>query len=272
MKMVIQSAISYLTDLKYILSYKKNSEILSYDDYFKHDKYEKYEKEELNLSKKKCSICKLKFKDSIIISKQTHEKAFSNEVFILSKLNHNNIIQLLDANPITYTIYLPYFQEGDLFTYVEKNGTKFNNQTIFNLFNKLIPSVKYIHSQNIVHKDIKLENFVLYGNTIILIDFEMSEYIKNDQELQKSIIQFGTPQYRSPEGRNWYFSKATDMWCLGIILYIMRYLEYPDLETLQLKYNDKLDNLISDLMKKNWEERLTIDNLEKKLGETIKTS
>lgn len=271
MKMVIQSAISYLTDLKYILSYKKNSETLNYD-YYKLDKYEKYEKEELRLSQKKCSICKLKFKDSIIISKQTHENAFKNEVFILSKLNHNNIIQLLDVNPITFTIYLPYFQEGDLFSYIEKNGTKFNNQTILNLFNKLIPSLKYIHSQNIVHKDIKLENFVLHGDSIILIDFEMSEYIENDQELQKSVIQFGTPQYRSPEGRNWYFSKATDMWCLGIILYIMRYLEYPTLQSVTLKYNDNLDNLITDLMKKNWEERLTITELEEKLTETIKTN
>ena len=118
MKMVIKSAISYLTDLKYILSYNKNSETLNYD-YYKLDKYEKYEKEELRLSQKKCSICKLKFKDSIIISKQTHEKAFSNEAYILSKLNHNNVIQLLDTNPFNYTIYLPYFHEGDLFTYVE---------------------------------------------------------------------------------------------------------------------------------------------------------
>lgn len=272
MKMLIQSAISYLTDIKYILNYNKNRETLSYDDFYKLDKYDKYEKEELNLSKKKCTICKLKFKNSIIISKQTHEKAFKNELFILSKLNHNNVIQLLDANPITYTIYLPYFKEGDLFSYIEKNGIRLDTKKIFNLFNKLIPSVKYIHSQNIVHKDIKLENFVLHGDTIILIDFEMSEYIENDQELQKSVIQFGTPQYRSPEGRNWNFSKATDMWCLGVVLYIMRYLEYPILSSVTIKYNDSLDNLITDLMKKNWEERLTITELEHKLTETIKTS
>lgn len=273
MKMVIQSAISYLTDIKYILSYKKNRETLSYDDFYKLDKYEKYTKEELNLSKKKnYSICKLKFKDSTIISKQTHEKAFSNEANILSKLNHNNVIQLLDANPFNYTIYLPYFHEGDLFTYVENNGNKFNNETIFNLFNKLIPSVKYIHSQNLVHKDIKLENFVLHRDTIILIDFEMSEFIENEKELYKSPISFGTPQYRSPEGKNWYFTKATDIWCLGVMLYIMRYLEYPDLGTLKFKYDDNLDNLITNLMKKNWEERLTITELEDKLTKTIKTS
>ena len=52
----------------------------------------------------------------------------------------------------------------------------------------------------------------------------------------------------------------------------MRYLEYPDLETLKFKYDDDLDNLITNLMKKNWEERLTITELEEKLLKTIKTS
>ena len=268
MKMVMRSTLSYFNDLWYILNYKKNNEILSF---YKCDKYEKYEKEELRLSRKKCSIYKLKLKNSIIISKQTNENSFKNEVFILSKLNHNNIIQLLDYNPYNYTMYLPYFNEGDLFTYVENNGNKLNQSKILSLFSKLIPSVKYCHSENIVHKDIKLENFVMHREMIILIDFEMSDKIENENELHKSAIPFGTPEYRSPEGRNWYFTKATDIWCLGVILYILRYLEYPNLETPKLKYNDNLDKLITDLMKKNWEERLTINELEKNLAKTIKT-
>ena len=262
MKMVIQSTLSYLSDLKYTISYKKNSEL---------DKYEKFQKEKLSLSKK-CSIYKLNFKNTNIISKQTSEKNFRNEVFILSKLSHNNIIQLLDANPLNHTIYLPYYPEGDLFTYVENNGNKFDIVQVFSLFSKLIPSVKYCHSENIVHKDIKLENFVMHREMIILIDFEMSERIENENELQKSLIQFGTPQYRSPEGRNLHFTKATDIWCLGVMLYIMRYLEYPDLISVKLKYNDDLDNLITDLMKKKWEERLNITELEEKLTKTIKTN
>ena len=43
-------------------------------------------------------------------------------------------------------------------------------------------------------------------------------------------------------------------------------------KNLKFKYDDDLDNLISDLMKKNWEERLTITELEEKLAKTIKTS
>ena len=67
MKMVIQSTLSYLSDLKYTISYKKNSEL---------DKYEKFQKEKLSLSKK-CSIYKLNFKNTNIISKQTSEKKIS---------------------------------------------------------------------------------------------------------------------------------------------------------------------------------------------------
>lgn len=67
---------------------------------------------------------------------------------------------------------------------------------------KILSSVKYMHQIGIVHRDLKLENFVFNEKSennyeLKLIDFGLSEKFSNDSDQFKSIA--GTYMYIAPE-------------------------------------------------------------------------
>lgn len=87
--------------------------------------------------------------------------------------------------------------------------------------------MKYIHSQNIVHRDLKLENILIDDrNNLKLIDFGFSVHIGPDQKLK---IFCGTPSYMAPEivQKKEYSGYATDIWSMGIILFVLLNGHFP---------------------------------------------
>merc|ERR1711988_2057042 len=104
------------------------------------------------------------------------------------------------------------------------------------IFVQICQSVLYMHSLNIVHRDIKLEN-VLFNTDkeANLIDFGFSVVCPKDKRLK---VFCGTPSYMAPEivKRTQYEGKPVDMWSMGILLYALlcgcfpfRAKSYPDL-------------------------------------------
>ena len=80
---------------------------------------------------------------------------------------------------------------------------------------------------NICHRDLKLENILIdERNNVKIIDFGFSVSSAPDQKLK---IFCGTPSYMAPEivQKKDYNGFATDIWSLGIILYVMLSGNYP---------------------------------------------
>lgn len=79
----------------------------------------------------------------------------------------------------------------------------------------------YLHTQNIAHRDIKLDNILIEENTnmIKVIDFGFSVICS----AQKLKIFCGTPSYMAPEivQKREYEGKPVDMWALGVMLFAM---------------------------------------------------
>ena len=81
--------------------------------------------------------------------------------------------------------------------------------------------IKYIHSKNIVHRDLKLGNLFLTGNMQLKIgDFGLSERILGPNHKSQSLS--GTPNYIAPEilmkGGH---SFEVDIWAIGVIAYTL---------------------------------------------------
>lgn len=88
-------------------------------------------------------------------------------------------------------------------------------------------AVRYLHSQQVSHRDLKLENFMMINNSwdIMLIDFGLSFHWKNDMKSEVQSAEqgkiTGTPYYIAPEVLAHSYSEKCDIWSLGVILYML---------------------------------------------------
>ncbi len=111
--------------------------------------------------------------------------------------------------------------EGEsLLNYVKSHpDRKLDEITTKNLFLQIIEGMFYIHSKNIFHRDIKLENIILKNKTIIkIIDFGFGTCSPRNKMLN---FFCGTPSYMPPEivMKKDYLGEFADIWSMGILLY-----------------------------------------------------
>ena len=93
-------------------------------------------------------------------------------------------------------IIMEYISCGDLLTFVRKR-TKLSEKIAKFIFRQIIEALQYIHSKNVIHRDIKLDNILIdLNNTIKLCDFGFAKVINKDA---KTYTKCGTPCYIAPE-------------------------------------------------------------------------
>lgn len=89
---------------------------------------------------------------------------------------------------------------------------------------QILKGLKYIHSKNVIHRDIKLGNLFIDENMKIKIgDFGLAQMITKTQPRRFSVC--GTPNYLAPEiinGKTFGgHSYEVDIWAFGVIVYVM---------------------------------------------------
>ena len=133
----------------------------------------------------------------------------SFEFSLIQSLCHKNIIKayILDTPK---SFIMEFCQLGDL-----KPKKPLVSIELIQTFKQMCEAVQYIHSLNICHLDIKLENFVKDENGVIkLIDFEAAQ---NSMKLVK--LEKGTDIYNAPERKfGDYDGKKADIFSLGVCL------------------------------------------------------
>jgi serine/threonine protein kinase len=223
-------------------------------------------------------------KNFFIIKEHKNIKLFRNELDMLCNLYHKNIIDLIYSEEQYSISYLkfPYYKNGDLFNYIQ-NNFPIKIENIKHYLKKIINSINYCHRHNIIHGDIKLENFVLDNNyNPILIDFESSQRITGQYFLESNVLNIsGTLGYLSPECYLFQIGKCSDIWSLGCLLYHMVFgfgpldiylqinnmIHFYDWDRLDLyiKYPKNSDKTLIDLLKKMLEpyptKRITMDEI-----------
>ena len=166
---------------------------------------------------------------------EEEKKETYNEVLILKKVNHSNIIKFIDvfkkSKPNnTLNIVTEYADDGDLNQKIEKLKKKkspFTEKEIINYLVQICLALNHIHKKKIIHRDIKSGNiFLTKGGLVKLGDFGLSKGFKNTWEKAKSKV--GTPYYLSPEIINSKpYNSKSDIWALGVLLYEMMTFKMP---------------------------------------------
>ena len=113
-------------------------------------------------------------------------EALTNEVNILSKLTHPNIMQIYEIFDDKTNIYIvsEYCKGGELFDIIEKKGN-FTEKDAATIMKQLMGAICYSHQNNIVHKDLKPENILMDKEkddlAIKIIDWGCAETVKTMQ-------------------------------------------------------------------------------------------
>ncbi|KAL7427659.1 hypothetical protein ACHAXH_002292 [Discostella pseudostelligera] len=152
---------------------------------------------------------------------------FYTEIKTLRSLRHPNIIQLYDVFITQDKIYIimEFMSGGELFDYVVQKGT-LTEEEASRIVRKVTSALVYMHSRNVIHRDMKPENLLLahkprssHDIEVKIIDFGLSK-ILSDSPIASSFL--GTRGYLAPEMiQRRDYTKSVDAWALGVIIFVL---------------------------------------------------
>ncbi|GAT20522.1 serine/threonine-protein kinase Chk2 [Aspergillus luchuensis] len=143
-------------------------------------------------------------------SQRSQNEVLHQEIGILKGVSHPNLLCLRDTFDESDGVYLvlELAPEGELFNLIISRQ-KFSESETRCIFIQLFEGLKYLHDRGIIHRDIKPENILVADKelTVKLGDFGLAKII----DVAPEILQ---------ERRYRKYTKAVDVWSLGVVLYI----------------------------------------------------
>ncbi|KAK0732749.1 kinase-like domain-containing protein [Apiosordaria backusii] len=207
------------------------------------------------------------------------------EIAVMKKLNHPNLVQLIEVldDPEEDTLYmvLEMCKKGVVMKVgLGESATPIDEEQCRHWFRDLILGVEYLHSQGVVHRDIKPDNLLLTEDDVLkVVDFGVSEMFEQSTDM-KTAKSAGSPAFLPPElcvaKHGDVSGKAADIWSMGVSLYCLRYGKIPfekfgvlemyeaiRTETPHIPEDEKPDfvDVMRKLMEKDPEKRIKMDEL-----------
>ena len=149
-------------------------------------------------------------------------KEMKNEIAILRRMDHPNIIKIYDMFESKRSVYMimDYCSGGDLFSRIP-----YSEAEAARIMTKLLSAIAYMHSSKVVHRDIKCENVMFEsGNSdseVKVIDFGLSKrYIKASKNYLMH-CKVGTAYTMSPQVIQGEYSSKADTWSAGVVAFTL---------------------------------------------------
>ena len=156
------------------------------------------------------------------------EQEIKNEIDILKKLSHPNIVKIYEfyISNSHYYIITEFCKEGELFSYIKN---KYSERQLAVLFYQVFSGLWYLHDNKILHRDIKLENIMISKKEkdnesgeelfwVKIIDFGTAKIFEKNKK-EKDVV--GSSYYIAPEVLKQNYNEKCDTWSVGVILYMM---------------------------------------------------
>lgn len=157
-------------------------------------------------------------------------KRFEREADFVKKLQHPNIVRLLDFG-YTRDTRLPYicfsYLEGLTVKEALRRDGPFSLRRIIRITREALDALEAAHDMGIIHRDIKPTNVFLErraGEEVVqILDFGLAKALEGERlettGLTRTGYRLGTPRYMSPEmARGEAVVEASDIYSLGLVL------------------------------------------------------
>jgi serine/threonine protein kinase len=148
-------------------------------------------------------------------------KQLEQEIKFLSQFKHENIVQYYGSETIEerFYIYLEYVHPGSIHKYVHQHCGSLTESVIRNFTRHILKGLAFLHSQKIMHRDIKGANLLVDINGVVkLADFGMAKHLST---AAPNLSLKGTPYWMAPEvvratlDKSAGYDLAVDIWSLG---------------------------------------------------------
>jgi len=163
---------------------------------------------------------------SVLKKNMRRLETLRREIGIMRKLEHPNIIRLLDAfeDNSFFHIVMEICDGGELFDRITAAGA-YSEENAKCIAQQILNAVAYLHEHKVAHRDLKPENFLFEsarsGASLKLIDFGLSRFCGTNDESAIMKTRVGTPYYIAPEVLRKEYDCACDVWSVGVIMYIL---------------------------------------------------
>ncbi|MCJ1307401.1 spindle assembly checkpoint kinase [Agyrium rufum] len=167
-------------------------------------------------------VCALKVLHKSELQQGRVEKQVRREIEIQSNLRHPNVLRLFGHFHDTKRIFLilEFAGKGELYKHLRREN-RFPEWKAAQYIAQMAAALKYMHKKNVMHRDIKPENILvgIHGE-LKIADFGWSVHAPNNRRNTMC----GTLDYLPPEmlkggSQDNHYTKAVDLWSLGVLTY-----------------------------------------------------
>ena len=145
---------------------------------------------------------------------------FEREVRLLSRLNHPNIVKIVASNLVAeQKFYVMTLYQCSLSSIIPFLGNDYSRQLL--IINSILSGIQYLHSEGVIHRDLKPDNILCNSDTdIVITDFGLGIQINSDSSTMTKTTVFGTYKYCSPEQatNSHEVDYRTDIYSMGKII------------------------------------------------------
>lgn len=141
-----------------------------------------------------------------------------NEIQLLKRLEHQNILQMLKMLKSSNNIYLIYefVSGGKISSQISKNGA-YSEAKVLGIFRQMLEALSVVHKEDLIHNNLSTETFFLNEEQIKLKNFLMARPSSHKKNVEPELWRYAAPEVL--QGRASGFK--SDVWSLGVVWYEM---------------------------------------------------